>query len=360
MKANFLNILAKSLIVLSIFIVQSVSCFASEDSHNSENKKFNAGEMIIHHIVDAHEWHIAEFGHTHIIVPLPIILINQGTVVSFLSNKLVETSEHGVKQYGDFTYSHSHFTHKNGTPIYDFSITKNTAAMMFSVSIILFVFLNIASSYKKNVGKAPKGLQSAFEPIIVFVRDEIAKGSIGPKYEKYMPFLLTVFFFIWLNNILGLIPIFPGGANVTGSISIALVLALFTFFITTFTANKTYWAHIFLPDVPKFLYVLLIPIEILGIFLKPFVLMVRLFANITAGHIIILGFFSLIFIFGEMNAGIGYGVSAFSVAFTLFMSFLELLVAFLQAYVFTLLSALYFGSAVEEHAHSDHHDEHHA
>lgn len=357
MKTVFLNILAKSLIVLSIFIVQFTSCFASEDSHANESKKFNAGEMILHHIVDAHEWHIADFGHTHLTVPLPIILLNQGTLSCFLSNKMEETADHNVKSYGDFTYNHGHFTHTNGTPVYDFSITKNTASMMFSVGVILLVFLSIASSYKKNVGKAPKGLQSALEPLIVFVRDEIAKGSIGPKYEKYMPFLLTVFFFIWLNNILGLIPIFPGGANVTGSISIALVLALFTFIITTMTANKYYWAHIFLPDVPKFLYVLLIPIEVLGMFLKPFVLMVRLFANITAGHIIILGFFSLIFIFGEMNAGIGYGVSIFSVAFTLFMSFLELLVAFLQAYVFTLLSALYFGAAVEEHAH---HDEHHA
>jgi F-type H+-transporting ATPase subunit a len=357
-KANFLNILSKSLIVLSIFVVQSVSCFASEESH-SESKKFNAGEMIIHHIVDAHEWHIAEFGHTHITVPLPIILLNEGSLKIFLSNKLESSTVEGVKEYGNFTYSHGHFEAKNGSKVYDFSITKNTAAMMISVSIILLIFISIANSYKKNVGKAPKGLQSALEPIIVFVRDDIAKASIGKKYEKYMPFLLTVFFFIWLNNLLGLIPIFPGGANVTGSISIALVLSLFTFLITTFSGNKTYWSHIFLPDVPKALYVLLIPIEIIGMFLKPFVLMVRLFANITAGHIIILGFFSLIFIFGEMNAGLGYGVSTFSVAFTLFMSFLELLVAFLQAYVFTLLSALYFGSAVEEHAHNDHHHEHH-
>ncbi len=358
MKTNLLRILANVILVITLFTSQISTSFAS-DSTSVHEKKFNAGEMILHHIVDAHEWHIADVGHTHFTVPLPIILLNQGSLFCFLSNKMGETADHNIKTYGDFTYNHGHFTHANGTPVYDFSITKNTASMMFSVSLILIVFLSIAGSYKKNVGKAPKGLQSAFEPIIVFVRDEIAKGSIGPKYEKYMPFLLTVFFFIWLNNILGLIPIFPGGANVTGSISIALVLALFTFVITTMTANKTYWAHIFLPDVPKFLYVLLIPIEILGMFLKPFVLMVRLFANITAGHIIILGFFSLIFIFGEMNAGIGYGVSVFSVAFTLFMSFLELLVAFLQAYVFTLLSALYFGAAVEEHAHADHHDEHH-
>ncbi len=353
MRASFLNILAKLLIGFFVSALQFSASYASDGSHK-EDSKFNAGEMIIHHIVDAHEWHVAEFGHTHIIVPLPVILYNQGHLTFFLSNKM-ENAEEGTKKYGHFHYSHGHFTAADGSPVYDFSITKNTAAMMLSVVILLIIFLGIANAYKKNVGKAPKGFQSLLEPIILFVRDEIAKASIGEKYERYMPFLLTVFFFIWVNNLMGLIPIFPGGANVTGSISITLVLALFTFIITTFSGNKTYWAHIFLPDVPKGLYPLLIPIELIGVFLKPFVLMVRLFANITAGHIIILGFFSLIFIFGEMNAGLGYGVSVFSVAFTLFMSFLELLVAFLQAYVFTLLSALYFGSAVEEH----HHDEHH-
>src|SRR5690606_38787050 len=173
---------------------------------------------------------------------------------------------------------------------------------------------------------------------------EVIKPSIGKGYEKYMPFLLTVFFFIFFNNLMGLIPIIPGGANVTGNIAVTLVLAILVLIITLAIAKKDYWKHIFLPDVPLWLYPILIPIEIVGVFIKPFVLMLRLFANITAGHIIILGFFSLIFIFGKMSLGGGYGAATFSVAFSLFMSILELLVAFLQAYVFTLLSALYFGA----------------
>lgn len=353
MKTSFLNRSFIAVLFLALFASVSTTSYASGSS--LEKEKFNAGEMIIHHIIDGHEWHVAEIGHYHIIVPLPIILFNKGKIHAFLSNIFhhVEGS-HDDREHGEFLLSHGHFVAKDGTPVYDFSITKNTAAMMLSVALLLIVFLSVASAYKKTEGKAPKGLQSFMEPIILFVRDEIAKASIGPKYEKFMPYLLTVFFFILINNFLGQIPFFPFGANVTGNVAVTLVLALFTFGITTFSGNKTYWAHIFLPDVPKALYILLVPIEIIGMFLKPFVLMVRLFANITAGHIIILGFFSLIFIFGEMSTGLGYGVSVFSVAFTVFMSFLELLVAFLQAYVFTLLSALYFGGAVEEHGHHEH------
>lgn len=353
MKTIFLIRSFIAVLFLSLVASAFTTSYASEGS--VEKEKFNAGEMIIHHIVDVHEWHVAEIGHFHLTVPLPIILYSNGQVHCFLSNKLVPTEhDKDIKEYGKFSFYHGHFEAKDGAKVYDFSITKNTAALMLSVVLLLVVFLSVASAYNKTSGKAPKGLQSFLEPIILFVRDEIAKASIGPKYERFMPYLLTVFFFILFNNLLGQIPFFPFGANVTGNVAVTLVLALFTFGITTFSGNKTYWAHIFLPDVPKALYILLVPIEIIGVFLKPFVLMVRLFANITAGHIIILGFFSLIFIFGEMNTGLGYGVSVFSVAFTVFMSFLELLVAFLQAYVFTLLSALYFGSAVEEHGHHEH------
>ncbi len=181
------------------------------------------------------------------------------------------------------------------------------------------------------------------------------KPSIGEKkYNRFMPYLLTVFFFIWLNNMMGLIPFFPGGANLTGNIAVTLVLALFTFSITTINGNKTYWKHIFnTPGVPVWLKVPPLPImpivETIGIFTKPFVLMVRLFANITAAHIIALGFLSLIFLFGEMGKVQGFSISVVSVGFIIFMTFLELLVAFIQAYVFTFLSAIYFGMAVEEH-----------
>ena len=188
------------------------------------------------------------------------------------------------------------------------------------------------------------------ELMIIFVRDDIARPAIGEKYyNRYLPFLLTVFFFIWLNNLLGLVPLFPGGANLTGNIAVPMVLAAMVFIITTISGKKTYWKHIFaMPGVPKPVLLILTPVEIIGMLLKPFVLMIRLFANITAGHIIILSFFSLIFIFGEINPVAGYGASIMSVSFVIFMSFLELLVAFLQAYVFTLLAAIYFGSAVEE------------
>jgi F-type H+-transporting ATPase subunit a len=235
----------------------------------------------------------------------------------------------------------------------DLSITKNVLSIFISVAILCIIFISVARSYKRRKGQAPKGLQSFLEPVILFVRD-LAISSIGKeKYERFMPYLLTLFFFIFFNNLFGLVPFFPGGANVTGNLGVTLVLAVFTFFITTFSGNRNYWKHIFnTPGVPWWLkYPLpLMPIvEIMGVFTKPFVLMVRLFANITAGHIIILGFISLIFIFGNMNVYMGYGVSVVSVLFAVFMGMLELLVAFIQAYVFTLLSALYFGMATEEH-----------
>lgn len=226
---------------------------------------------------------------------------------------------------------------------------------------MFFLFLSVAKAYGKRTGQAPKGLQSLMEPLILFVRDDIAKTNIGEKhYKRFLPFLLSVFFFIWLNNLLGLVPVFPGGTNITGNISVTLTLAVLVFIITTLNGTKDYWMHVFaMPGVPKGVLLILTPIEILSIFLKPFVLMVRLFANITAGHIIALSFFSLIFIFGEMSAAGGYGVSVFTIAFTIFMGALELLVAFLQAYVFTLLTSLYFGAALESHDdHAHAHDAH--
>jgi F-type H+-transporting ATPase subunit a len=264
--------------------------------------------------------------------------------------------EHGHASYNGYHLEKNKIAAEDGSDFYDLSITKNVASLLLVIMLMLVVFISIAKRYGKHKNAAPKGLQSWLEPIIVFVRDEVAKSSIGEKkYEKYMPFLLTVFFFILFLNLLGLIPLVPGGANVTGNIAITMSLALLTFIITSFSANKNYWRHIFaMPGVPGWVLFLLTPIEILGMFLRPFVLMVRLFANITAGHIIALSFFSLIFIFGEMNAWLGMGVSVVTLIFTVFMTMLELLVAFLQAYVFTLLSAIYFGAAVEEHNHHEH------
>jgi F-type H+-transporting ATPase subunit a len=229
--------------------------------------------------------------------------------------------------------------------------------MFVSILLMLWMFVAAAKAYKRNPGKAPKGMQSLLEPLIIFVRDDIAKSAIGEKkHKKYLPFLLTVFFFIWINNLMGLIPFMPGGANLTGNIAIGMTLAIIVFLITIFSANWNYWRHILaMPGVPIGVLVILTPIEIFGMFLKPMVLMIRLFANMLAGHIIALSFFCLIFIFAEMSTGLGYGVALFSVAFTIFMGMLELLVAFLQAYVFTLLAAMYFGAAIEEHHHEEAH-----
>jgi F-type H+-transporting ATPase subunit a len=330
--------------------------------------KFNAGDMIIEHIVDAYEWHIMEIGHTVVSVPLPVILIYDGKLIIFISNKFHhgEVAWRGFKIEDKGTKKGKIVKVKDGTMdvdpdaarLIDLSITKTVFAVFISMTLLLVIFISVAKSYRKNEGKAPSGLQALIEPLIVFVRDDIAKTAIGAKYEKYLPYLLTLFFFIFLNNLMGLIPFFPFGANVTGNLAVTGIMAVFTFIITTFSANKHYWREIYnAPGIPwwlKFPLPLMPIVELLSVFTKPFVLMVRLFANMSAGHIIILGFMSLIFIFGNIKGALGVAVVPVSVAFGVFMGFLELLVAFIQAYVFTLLSALYFGMAMEEHNTAEH------
>jgi len=320
---------------------------------------YNAGETIMEHISDAYEWHIITWGHTHISIYLPVILYDQGEWLIFSSKHL----HHGESEYEGYHVSKEGFnqgklvrTGENGEeirPDYDISITKNVVSIFLSSLFLIWIFISVAKSYQRRKGHAPKGLQSFLEPLIIFIRDDVAKASIGPKYERYTPYLLTIFFFIFFNNLLGIVPFFPGGANVTGNIGVTGVMAAFTFIITSISGNKNYWMHIVnMPGVPWWLKipVPLMPIvELMGVFTKPFVLMVRLFANMSAGHIIILGFVSLIFIFGQFHPVAGYSVSVVSVAFGIFMDMLEILVAFIQAYVFTILSALYFGMAIEEH-----------
>ncbi len=395
MKSEFMirEVRALRLIIISItlFIFCTGYNLASEpaelsdgeehpQSHNEINenhhKKFDPGTFIFDHIADSYDWPIIDIGKLSINIPLPVILYSKEKgIVLFMSSKF----HHGHAVYKGFHIGQEGEkiekmnskgeiekievkgkiveTHSNGIEVlpFDISITKNVAALFFSIFLILFIFINIGNAYKRNPLSPPKGLQSLLEPVILFVRDDIAKSSIGEKkYERFMPYLLTIFFFIWINNMLGLIPIFPGGANVTGNIAVTMVLALFTFIITAINGNKIYWKHIFnTPGVPVWLKIPPLPImpiiEMIGIFTKPFVLMIRLFANISAGHIITFGFLSLIFLFGEMNQYLGLGVSVVSVLFIMFMTLLELLVAFIQAYIFTFLSALYFGMAVEEH-----------
>jgi F-type H+-transporting ATPase subunit a len=332
--------------------------------HDSESAAFRPGEFILEHIGDAYEWHILTVKGRHVSIPLPVILYSKESGFhAFMSNRL-----HHGETFRGFRIAAEGEPHKgkiveqakDGSfvrPLLDISITKNVLSLFVSMAFLLWIFLSVARRYTASPDRAPRGLQGLVEPVILFVRDDIARPAIGRKYGRFMPFLLTVFFFILINNLMGLIPFFPFGANVTGNIAVTLVLAVFTFIITLGNSNRNYWIHIFnAPGVPWWLKIPLpiMPfIEFVGLLIKPFVLMVRLFANITAGHIIAIGFFSLIFIFGAKSVAMGYGVSVVSVAFTIFMSVLELLVAFIQAYVFTLLSALYFGSAVEEHHHKE-------
>ncbi|MEN8224679.1 MAG: F0F1 ATP synthase subunit A [Bacteroidota bacterium] len=368
------------LIVIISAVASSANVFAQqhESKHDGTDmvedhatkKELDAGKMIIEHLVDAHEWHLWTYKGHHVSIPLPVFLIHENNFYAFWSNKLAHGHHYKgfyVATEGDYKGKIIKAAHDDGhghdtestelspdLPI-DLSITKNVLAILMSSILLIIMFTSVAKAYRRREGQAPKGLQSLLEPIIIFIRDDIAKSSIGEKkYERYMPFLLTIFFFIFLNNLMGIIPFFPGGANVTGNIAVTGVMAIFTFLITTFSGNKAYWGHIInAPGVPwwlKFPIPLMPIVEIVGMFTKPFVLMVRLFANITAGHTIILGFISLIFIFGNINTFLGFGIGiGFSIPFAVFMSLLELLVAFIQAYVFTLLSALYFGMAIEEH-----------
>jgi len=359
------------ILIISAIIILKPSVSACNDKllnhghdqvHDTE-KKFNAKEFLFNHISDAHEWHILTFKDFQLSIYLPVILIskNNGLVV-FSSKKLHHG--HSSYNYKDYNYMLENEGEKKGKIVeyssgnissipFDISITKNIVALFFSIILITWIFTSVASVYKKTRGMPPRGIQSLIEPIIIFVRDDIAKQSIGEhKYEKFTPYLLTVFFFIWINNMLGIIPIPPGGANLSGNIAVTGVLAVFTLVTTNISANRNYWRHIFnTPGVPVWLKIppLMPLIELFGIFTKPIVLMIRLFANITAGHLITLGFLSLIFVFGEKSIALGLSFSPLSIIFLLFMMFLELLVAFIQAFVFTFLSALYIGMAVEEH-----------
>ena len=324
----------------------SLSVFANEPAtEGAKGEGFNPGEMILEHIGDSHEWHLATLGAgehaTHVSVPLPIIAYQPGAGLStFSGGKLA----HG-QSYSGLKLEHDKLVALDGSKVYDFSITKNTASLLISAVLMLLVFTTVARGYSRNQGRAPKGVQSLFEPVIIFIRDEVAKKNIGPKYERYMPYLLTAFFFIWFNNLLGLM---PGAANLSGNIAVTMVLAVMTLVITLASSNKYYWAHMFAtPGVPKPLLPIMIIVEFLGIFTKPFSLMIRLFANITAGHIVVLSFISLVFIFKS------WAVAPVTIAFGLFINILELLVAILQAFIFTLLTAMYIGGAVEEHHDAD-------
>lgn len=327
-----------------------------------EAKEFNVTETILEHIKDDHSWHL--WGHTSI--SLPVILYTPKGIEVFSSAKFMNEHHEPIVYKGNFDYKiiegkvkivdATEAIDETATKaLWDFSITKNVASLLVSVFIILVVILTAAGAYKKTgVTSAPKGVQSFMEPIVLFVRDELAIPNIGKKkYAKFMPFLLTVFFLILTNNFLGLIPVFPGGANVSGNIAFTMMLAVCVFIVVNLSANKNYWQHIFwMPGMHWSMKLFLAPIELIGVFTKPISLMIRLFANITAGHILVLSLICIIFIFKTVYA------SAIAVPFAVFIGMIELLVAFLQAYIFTMLTAMYIGMANEEH-HHDHKDEAH-
>lgn len=352
------NRLFFSLLVLLILPLKGFSNEAEKEGEHKKEK--NTGDMILEHVSDAHCLHFFETDHFHATVPLPCIVSGPNGIDFFMSSNLY--NEHGEPQEytagsgAKYILVKEVMKYKNEKGEWvnalDLSITKTVLGLFIGIALLLLIFVRIAKRYKANTLSAPKGSQSFFEPLIMFIRDDVAKPAIGHRYESFMPFLLTVFFFILICNVLGLIP-FIGGFNVTGNIAVTMVLALFVFIITSAKATGHYWMHIINPPgIPLWLLPIMIPVEIVGVISKPFVLMLRLFANVTAGHIIILAFVSLIFIFyGKFGVGGAVGASVISVAFSIFMNLLELLVAFLQAYVFTLLAALYFGSAIEEAHH---------
>jgi len=365
----------KSLLVLclSLFTMAfSGNVFANEKAAQTEHSNpavahepeaFNVTETILDHIKDDHSWHL--WGHTSL--PLPVILYTPKGFEFFSSAKFMNEHHEEIMYKGNYDYKIIEGKIKivdateavdveASKGLWDFSITKNVASLFVSVFILLTVLLTAAGAYKKTgITSAPKGVQSFMEPIVLFVRDEVAIPNIGKKkFAKYMPFLLTIFFLVLTNNFLGLVPFFPGGANVSGNIAFTMTLAVCVFVVVNLSANKNYWEHIFwMPGMHWSMKLFLAPIELIGVFTKPISLMIRLFANITAGHILVLSLICLIFIFKTVYA------SAIAVPFAVFIGMIELLVAFLQAYIFTMLSAMYIGMATEEHHHEAHDHEGH-
>jgi F-type H+-transporting ATPase subunit a len=367
-------------------------------------EKYDPTPEIMNHIANTHEFHL--FGHYSIPLPCIFYLKAEGTVKTFMSSVFHHgaeahdkfVSDHGVvKRVKDPSFpdgeialeafeSHdggeAHYVHHDAedkgfvkyqgkeyeiekgqgliepSSYIDFSITKNVFTMLMSGFLLLFLFSKAASGYKKRPGQAPTGIQNVLEPVVEFITNDVAKPMIGDKYMKFLPYLLTVFFFILANNLIGLIPFAPFGANVTGNIATTAALALIAFLITNLNGKADYWKHIFwMPGVSPGMKLFLAPIEFIGVFTKPISLMIRLFANITAGHIIIVALVSLIFVFGNAGNSVSGSImgTAIAVPFTLFLSVIEVIVAFIQAFIFTILTASYIGAAIEEHHHEEKH-----
>ena len=347
---------------------------AQHEAGATHEEKLDPGKIIIEHVTDAHDFHFMDIGGKAISIPLPVILYSEGKWHMFSSGNF----HHGHEAHDGFFLVNDHYIQQmkaegvdvsglknqqiiavdaEGKPnasvqVYDFSMTKNVVQMLLASILLIVLMSSIAKKYAKNgPNKAPSGFQNAVEPVITFVRDEVAKPNLHGKYQRYLPFLLTVFFFILINNLFGLI---PGSANVTGNLALTAVLALISFIVILFSTNKHFWGHVFwFPGVPVPVKLIMLPVELMGIFTKPFALMIRLFANMVAGHVIILSFIILIFIFGAMSKSLGYGTSPIFVGLAVFIYAIEVLVAFIQAFIFTNLTAVFIGQAFE---HGDHHE----
>lgn len=345
----------KSILLLMAVVLLPVRMSAA--GGHGEGGELNIPEIVLDHLADAYEWHIASYDGSHISLPLPIIVRSENTgewhfcTAHTLPEGFFFDAAHHGKIYEKMA---------DGTSVrpIDLSMTKNVVQIWIVVAVLIIVFLSCARWYSKRdaMSEAPRGFVGMMEMLVMSINDDVIKASIGEKhYRRYAPYLLTVFFFIFTCNLIGLIPIFPGGANVTGNINITLFLAVCTMLAINLFGNKEYWKEIFWPEVPLFLKAYPVPImpviELFGVFTKPFALMIRLFANMMAGHAVILSFTCVIFLGWSMGVGYGLGLNTFSVVMLLFMNCLEVLVAFVQAYVFTMLSSVFIGLAHKEEHH---------
>jgi len=377
---------SKSLLVAAFSIVSVFFFNISKaqgkpgDDTKTEKKpaaKLDPSKIILEHVGDGHEFHFWTFNKKPVTIPLPVILYSPQRGWSFF---MFSRFEHGAVLYDHYRVLTEDYIEESkldekvfmpgkivpvdelgnidpSVKVYDLSLGRNAVQMLISVILLIWIMTSVAGKYKKGEGvtSAPAGFQNALEPVIIFIRDEVGKANLGERYEKYMPFLLTVFFFILINNLIGLI---PGTANVTGNIAFTAVLGILSFIVILFSTGRHYWGHIVNPPVPLGVKPIMIPVEIMGIFTKPFALIIRLFANMISGHIIILSFIILIFIFGAMNTALGWGTSPFFILLAVFIYLIEILVAFIQAYIFANLTAVFIGQAFEGGHEEGHGHEH--
>lgn len=330
-----LRYIKKILFLLGIVVLFAHGSMAFTD----DNERINPGELIMHHITDDYSWHFVDgkYGTLY----LPIIVYSRDRGLEIFSSHNFYDKQHNPVPYNGYMLDNKLIKLvDSNSSVYDFSITKNVLTLFILSIGVFWIFTSVARGFKKNEGSAPSGVQSFFEPIIIYIRDEIVKPNIGPKYERYLPYLLTLFFFVWIGNILGLL---PGASNLMGNIAVTLVLAIITFILTTFSSTKNYWSHIFNPHgVPIAIKPMIILVEFIGLFTKPFSLAIRLFVAITAGHIVLLSLISLTFIFNSWFVGFGASL------LVLFITLIEILVATIQAYIFTMFSSLYIGMALDK------------